>query len=323
MKIDKAIRDAYADQLSINQLVRERVEAARKKFDPRWHYESRLKSEESFALKIEAGRANEHLVIDDFFGCTFVVRNSSEIAEATLAIEESFEIVSRKPKDAKATAGRPSEFQFDDLRLYAKLRPSYRGHEPIHDVVFEIQIKTFLLHAWGIATHDLTYKTDSVSWAKLRVAYQIRAMLEHAELSIEQFGNLAGSQIIAKDHDEYTSISKIIAEIQSIWDASALPADLQRLAQAVRSAARLLQVKIDDVFASVKADTLAGAGARNLNLSPFGVIVQCILQNHQIDVNTVLESVQKKKRFDKIMIPKLIDIPGHLSPLHGKVIVSY
>ena len=53
-------------------------------------------------------------------------------------------------------------------------------------MIFEVQIKTILQHAWSIATHDLIYKTDTVSWPKERIAFQVKAMLEHAEIAIAE-----------------------------------------------------------------------------------------------------------------------------------------
>ncbi|MHA7968090.1 hypothetical protein [Rhizobium sp. CAU 1783] len=323
MKTDKAIRDAYAEHQAINSLIKREVDSLRGNFDARWHYESRLKSEESFALKVESGRVLEGFKIDDFFACTFVVRNSTEISAATEAVSRTFKIESRRPENLAVAAGRPSEFQFDDLRLYAKLKPSFRGHEPINDVLFEIQIKTFLQHAWGIATHDLTYKTDEVSWAKLRVAYQIKAMLEHAELSIEQFSNLAGSDIIAKGHSEYEALDKIISTFTSLWDRSALPKDMQRLAQAVKSAADLLNVGVDSSIGYLRADTEKGQGAKNLDLSPFVVTVSSMLSNHKIDVPAVLTAAKRRRRVSKIMLPRAVQIPSYLEPLRDKLIVSY
>lgn len=286
--------------------------------DSNWHYTDRLKSEESYAQKVEAGRCKPNLQVDDLFACTVVVRNSTEIKLATKAIEQQFNVLDRRPAHPDRTKNRPSEFQFDDLRLYATLKPSLKGARPIDNVVFEVQVKTFLQHAWGIATHDLTYKTDKVRWGKLRLASQIRAMLDHAELSIEQFNTLAESPIIAKQHEEYDDIDRLIAFIREFWDPAALPKDLQRLAQTVRSAAVRLGVSVDQVMDYVRVESDAGRGTNSFDLSPYGVILQAILSNHLIDKTRLRRGTR-----DKIMVPSSVDIPAAISELIGPVFRVY
>ncbi len=53
--------------------------------DSRWHYESRIKSIDSFCLKLESGRP-----IDDFFACTIVVANATELEKAKELVESVF-----------------------------------------------------------------------------------------------------------------------------------------------------------------------------------------------------------------------------------------
>ncbi|MGO8114937.1 hypothetical protein AB9F43_10190 [Rhizobium leguminosarum] len=319
MKVDKSTRDAFADQLAINTLVQKQVEARQNLFDKHWHFVSRLKSLESFALKVEAGICDANLTIDDFYACTVVVRNSTEIAAATKIIEDNFDVVNRRPPSPNKTKSRPTEFQFDDLRLYARLKPGYAGPTEIHNIIFEIQIKTFLQHAWGIATHDLTYKTDEVNWARFRVASQIRAMLEHAELSIERFESLASSTIIAKEYQEYVDVHQIIVGLRDRFDASALPTDLHRLAKAISSALSILGVTVEECLVSLDKDTEQGRGVQELNLSPYSIVIQSVLKNRQLDTDR-LKSRMKRSNFQPIMLSKSVAVPDSLSPLLPKLI---
>lgn len=322
MKIDKAIRDAHAEQKVLNELVEQNVLEFRNRFDRHWHFTHRLKSEESYAQKIEAGLANE-MVIDDFFACTIVVRNSNEISQASELVETLFDVRERRPESPNKTRDRPTEFHFDDLRLYTTLRPGYSGHRPINDVLFEIQIKTFLQHAWGIATHDLTYKTDEVKWSKMRVAYQIRAMLEHAELSIEQFDRLAQSDIIAKENSEYMELDYIIDQLKNAWQQSALPKDLQRLAKTIQRSARILQVPVEDMFRYLTLETSRGKGALSLDLSPLGAIIQSALANHKLDLKKILNKNSGKRNNQRIMISRSVEIPANAEKLINKIIFTY
>lgn len=322
MKIDKVIRDAYSEHLALNELLEGEVLKLRTQLDRHWHFTHRLKSEESFAQKIEAGLCRPGMVLEDFFACTIVVRNSSEIAAATRLVEDIVDVKERKPQSPSATKSRPAEFQFDDLRLYAQLKPGYREPQPIHGILFEVQIKTFLQHAWGIATHDLTYKTDDVKWSKLRVAYQIRAMLEHAELSIEQFEKLAQSEIISKEFEEYSQIDYIIQRLRDAWPTAALPKDLQRSAKTIKTAIEALQVPLEEAFECLKRDTDAGAGAKNLNLSPLGAVVQAILNHQPLDAKALAKRAARQ-RGPKARVSNSIEVPRHLQELAEKLFVFY
>lgn len=319
MKIDKNVRDAFSEQLAINQLVQQQVEFRRNIFDKNWHFISRLKSEESFALKIEAGICNKDLIIDDFYACTLVVRNSTEISAATKIVEENFDVVDRRPEYPDKTKIRPTEFQFDDLRIYAKLKPGYTGSSEIHNVIFEIQIKTFLQHAWGIATHDLTYKTDEVNWARFRVASQIRAMLEHAELSIERFESLATSNIIAKEYQEYRETHKIIFGLQSRFDPAALPKDLQRLAKAIKSVLDILGVTVEKCMECLDEDTRHGRGVNELNLSPYSIVLQSVFSHANLDEG----HFKGRAKSRQIMLSRSVAIPDTLNSLVHKLTRIY
>ncbi len=57
-------------------------------------------------------------------------------------------------------------------------------------------------HAWGLATHDLIYKADEINWPKERIAFQIKAMLEQAEVTISGVNNLISLPEVSKDNYE-------------------------------------------------------------------------------------------------------------------------
>ena len=72
MKISASIRNIHEDQKAVDGRM-----AGLKKI--RWHYESRVKELTSFALKIETGRVQTPAALEDFFACTLVVANATEI----------------------------------------------------------------------------------------------------------------------------------------------------------------------------------------------------------------------------------------------------
>ena len=188
MKVPASVRALFEAQRDANDKLREAVKDLLKpRLQPYWHYVDRVKTEESFALKIESGRFGDPARLEDFFACTIVVRNHSEIPEAEKLVLEIFSLHERRPPSSVLTKKYSSSFAFDDLRLYVKyIEDPALPPKGLKDIPFEVQVKTFLQHAWSIATHDLIYKTDSVSWPKERIAFQVRAMLEHVEISITE-----------------------------------------------------------------------------------------------------------------------------------------
>src|SRR5271155_4774253 len=121
MKIPRSVRDLYGELLPTYERLRNLVDTLlESKIENRWHYEGRLKAEESFALKLETGRVRVPAMPEDFFACTLVVENHARIADAEKLVCELFEIDERRPKKAESTHLAPFSFDFDDLRLYVK-----------------------------------------------------------------------------------------------------------------------------------------------------------------------------------------------------------
>jgi len=308
VKVAASVRRLYDDQVEINQRLRDRVDDLMRSLkDPRWHYESRIKSLQSFALKIESGRFADPARLEDFFACTLVVANISEIEEAENLIRERFAVTRRRPGTAVFTHKATDEFPFDDLRLYVEiadvptLPPS-----GLTGVPFEVQIKTFLQHAWSIATHELMYKADDVNWSKERIAYQIKAMLEHAELSILEAEALSASSAVAKENKRTAGLRRVIALVKSQWSSDELPADIRRLAEniaAVIDAMRLDVARLDAVLADGKA---AGGGTHPTNLSPFGTVVHYLLAAERDRMMQVLAGEGRTK----VLIPAELEFPA-------------
>ena len=215
MKIIQSIEAIYEEQYQLNQRLQSKVDEIFSRIRKiSWHYLSRLKQLESFALKLETGRFHDPRKLEDFFACTLVVENLDQINNARSLIRQHFDIKIQRPKSQRITHKESSSFQFDDLRLYATLKNSpFLPPDPLSEIVFEIQIKTFLQHAWGLATHDLIYKTDEINWPKERIAFQIKAMLEQAEVAISGVGNLISLPEVSKDNFETTQQKKILTSL--------------------------------------------------------------------------------------------------------------
>jgi hypothetical protein len=309
MKIPGSIRTLYEEQYETNNdklkpLVDNKIRSLK---DERWHYESRLKSLESYALKIESGRIDKPSKLEDFFACTLVVENKTAIRKAEDLVKRIFQVQERRPPADNWTAKRSDAFPFDDLRLYVKWKDN--PALPPSDasaIVFEIQIKTFLQHAWSIATHDLIYKSDDVSWAKERIAYQIKAMLEHAEMSIYEAEKLAASAQLKKLNKHTDKMLKTLKFIKESWDVDALPRNIVLLASNTLSLMEALNIDMAALKKILRDETKAGKGLKTLNLSPYGIIIQSLVNREPARLVDYLSSGSGTF---KVLIPKEIDLP--------------
>lgn len=310
MKISTFIRNEYDRQFALNVLLKNFVDDQINNFQKTykaWHYVSRVKEIESFALKMETGRGiDENLNLEDFFGCTIVVENYDSINTAFKSIEDHFEIVYQRPKNISHTIKSPESFIFDELRLYCKIdKTKISVQNSYSDIVFEIQIKTFLQHAWGIATHDLIYKGDILHWGMARIAYQVKAMLEHAELSIKQAGNLIQCDELNKNFEDMNKLNDILEIVKSHWEIERLPRDLKRLAENIKNLLKVIDYDLDNFKNLLEVNRLQSGHPQNL--TPYGTLVQYLFNKNEIRFITHLQKKGKNKL--KIFIDPSVEIP--------------
>ena len=278
--------------------------------DENWFYISRLKELESFALKVETGICSDPRKLEDFFACTLVVDNLESINKAEKLVRRRFVFHERRPPLDTRTTKPSDSFRFDDTRLYVKWKDRGLSRPTgLNGYLFEVQIKTYLAHAWGIATHDLTYKTGEKSWPKERIAYQIKAMLEHAEISIMEAEQLAQCTSLKKTDDISQRIGDIIKMVNDIWPSTALPRDTKRLAENIDQLLRSINMDIVQLLAIIKTETSLGRGTKTLNLSPYTTVVQSLLNQEQVKM---VDYMTGTNRAFKIYLPKELVLPSGL-----------
>lgn len=282
MKIDEQLRTTYKRQRALADRLKNEVDKeihARKPSS--WHYESRSKEEESFALKIEAGRVKNPDAIEDAFACVIVVPNYSEVKDAErLVIDLYGPPAYKRPESHEITKKAPSDFRFDDLRLYMKyVDQGYGPPTGLAGVIFEVQVRTFLQHAWTIATHDVVYKAENVSWRRERVAHQAKAALEQAEVTIESMAALELSAALPETNDQFTLINEIISTLKGHWEPDQLPRDVRRLAEGVYDLLRNVRLSDADSFRELlNVGQAKYGGKHNLNWSPYRSILQYLAE---------------------------------------------
>lgn len=311
MKVPFSVRSLFERQQQPYQMLEGHVNRHMEPIrEHGWHYVGRLKSLESFAQKLETGRFTPIECFNDVFACTLVVERADRIKDAETKIREKFFVRERKPDTPDTTPHRPSCFDFDYVRLYASLqRIDSLPATGLEELVFEIQIKTFLQHAWSIATHDLIYKSDALGWESARVAYQVKAMLEHAEASISAVKAISLANQPARSDDNTREQQEVLAWLQQTWPADALPRDTVRLADCVGNLMKTLGIKLNQLRLWVDEASQAGKGIHTLNLSPFGVIVSTVL-SHADGLGALKSLAGRNRRVGKqILVPAELEFP--------------
>lgn len=318
MKVNKQIRDVYEDgkprYVRLAEEVRDTLKS--KAEDRSWFFIARVKELPSFALKLETGRVENPQALEDFYACTLVVPTMKLIDDAEKLVLDHFDQAGRRPAQDNKTHKSPSEFTFDDLRLYVKRRPQSSGkNDDLSGIVFEVQIKTVLQYAWSIATHDLIYKTDTVSWPKERIAFQVKAMLEHAEIAISEAERISDAYGVAKMDQRTESILLIIDRAKRFWQRDALPEDLKRLAENILSLLGAAKVPVNDLE-RLLAQEKARIGLIPRDLSPYAFVLQALAQDATVRFQEKFERATRVR----LLIHNGMDVPDWMKQPHARII---
>ena len=295
-KVEASIRKKHTELTDqyhrVEQDVQEFLEAACDKNG--WVFQDRVKSIESFALKILDGRYKNYR-LDDFYACTVVVPNLMSIEAALSLIRGTFRVEQEKPGAEIRT--RPTEFSFDSIRFYCRLPTSLKpsNHQ---DLLFEIQVKTLLEHAWSKATHEFSYKSADVSWAKERLSAQIKAILNNVDLSILEMESLSKSGVLDKRNPKYERLKLILEFLNSEFGLD----NDKRLAEHIDNLLGRTSVDIAQVKDCIDKETKIGRGKNIKNLSTYSVILLSLLS--QVPEIIIPAFKRKKRKYtSNIVIP--------------------
>jgi ppGpp synthetase/RelA/SpoT-type nucleotidyltranferase len=188
----------------------------------------RIKTIESLAEKIETGRFEKWSKLDDLFGCTAIIPNLSQEQQVVKFCQDTFQVtqIVKRGQNKKS----PDTFKFDSTRIYARLKsvedPNIDNLLSIFTVIFEIQIKSAFEHAWAVSTHDLVYKSSVIDWKKLRLAAQIKAIVEQLDTMILAFEQISPA-IQESDYPEIKIKYQIAAATLELFELNKIPEELK------------------------------------------------------------------------------------------------
>ena len=148
---------------------------------------SRIKTLESVQDKFETGRFRALDEFDDLVALTVIIDLRSQEKEVLSFLRRQFQMLTvRGPNTLKDER----IFDFDATRVYCKL-PVSDPASLIGQIIFEVQIRTLLQHAWSKVTHPIVYKPSNVDAKKIRLAAETLASLESIDRTMSTFATVA------------------------------------------------------------------------------------------------------------------------------------
>ncbi|SDC31716.1 nucleotidyltransferase family protein [Belnapia rosea] len=191
-------------------------------------FTGRVKTIESTAEKIETGRYSKFADLDDLVAFTIIVPSSKHEDEVRDFLKGKFDLVREKLRNESEKS--PDVFRFDSPRLYCRLKPSpdaviANPDSSVFKIIFEVQLRTAFEHAWSVATHDQAYKTNRIDWKRLRVAAQLKAVIENLDSVVTAFDAVAA----ATDSSPWSKLEeqiKIQEAFEGFFENGELPSAL-------------------------------------------------------------------------------------------------
>jgi ppGpp synthetase/RelA/SpoT-type nucleotidyltranferase len=280
MKVSASTRELYR---KINVLAIQLKEEIEKELIPycnkhKYLFKSRIKTEDSFSEKLEAGRNIE----EDFYAATIIVDTYNQIKLVKKYLKSTFQLLEERPKKAS----RPEEFMFNGSRNYLRLASSLHEYKlPIKDIIFEVQIQTLLEYSWSHIFHDISYKTDDINWSKERLSHQVQALLKNADLLVHETNSLSKSKFLTdnSDYSEYKKLKQIKSILELCWRKNDFTSsNIKRQCISIHNLLDFIGYSIDKLKELIVTATNNGRGGKLLNLSPFNAIIQTILDTDKV-----------------------------------------
>lgn len=175
----------------------------------------RLKEWSSLKAKARKRRADGSLLypdprndIHDMIGVRITTYHSTEIPVALRVLQDSF--ILRKSVDKAAETRISGGFGYGSHHLILEVEDTIEELQPYAGMVFEVQVRTVLQHAWAEFEHDIRYKRVSAT-AQGAVDPEVDRMFTLAagliELADQQFDQIAALKDTGRVTDESVELT--------------------------------------------------------------------------------------------------------------------
>ncbi|MBS9477422.1 RelA/SpoT domain-containing protein [Ancylobacter radicis] len=182
----RTLEQAYASSLKMIEIVEGQAKEALSDFCNSRSYilVNRLKNVDSVRDKIETGRYSSFLMIDDLIAFSIIIDTSAQTKDVISYLRKAFKVKSIK---SGKTLIDERTFDFDCPRVYCSLNSNHYNGTGLNEIIFEIQIRTILQHAWSKITHPVVYKGHQFDPRASRLAAELMAHIEKIDRTFSRF----------------------------------------------------------------------------------------------------------------------------------------
>jgi len=181
----------------------------------------RAKALESLKDKLETGRYADLSSIDDAIAFSIVIDTVDQEDRVKKFLKKIFDVVVVRSGN---TLQDERLFDFDSTRAYCRLTD--RLQTGVGAVVFEVQIRTMLQHAWSKITHPLVYKAKVYDPRAGRLAAELMAQLEAADRTFSRFVAVSKTVKAVSRYDVIASKS-LTAMIDGLVADGTIPSEMR------------------------------------------------------------------------------------------------
>ncbi|MDK8449587.1 GTP pyrophosphokinase [Corynebacterium mastitidis] len=142
--------------------------------------------------------------IHDLVGVRVTTFHSTEIPVAVNVLAQSFHVLRSVDKAAETRVS--GDFGYGSHHLVLRVEDDSDELEDYRGMVFEVQVRTVLQHAWAEFEHDIRYKrgTGALDPQVDRAFTLAAGLIELADQQFDQIAALKGSRLEAGDEAELT-----------------------------------------------------------------------------------------------------------------------
>ena len=219
----KQLEQEYSKRRAVHERIADEaahtLENGLKQYQIKFHsVTKRIKEFSSFASKAVRRQAeNPFEDITDTVGLRVVCLLRSDIPRIAELIRSSFQVIT---EDDKTETQPIASFGYLSVHFIVKVKDQFRGprYDGLHDLPFEIQVRTAAMDSWATVSHYLDYKTAQDVPADLRKDFQaLSALFYLADTHFEMFYK-------ARQQSKEAS-SKLFAEAPAVASAQPLNFD--------------------------------------------------------------------------------------------------